>query len=126
MKEMTARDLIRDLFPSGRSVQGAELAGRVEALTTLVLDLLAEVEALRRAQGTKSDYRDAYRATCLLTHNSAGPSTGWEKLIECYYPHQQSSDGRVWRESAMMRRLGFSSTEIDAYRKEAGEAEVYT
>jgi hypothetical protein len=126
MKEMTARDVNRDVFPSGRSAQGAELAERVEALTTLLLDLLNEVEALRQAQATKSDYRDAYRASCLLTHNSAGPSSGWEKLIERYYPRQQASDGRVWRESLMMRRLGFTPAEIDAYQREAEEAETYT
>ena len=126
MKEMTAQDLIRDVFPSGRLAQGAELAGRVETLTMLVLDLLAEVEALRQSQGTKSDYRDAYRAACLLTHNSAGPSSGWEKLIECFYPRHRSSGGRVWRESVMMRRLGFTPAEIAVYQTEAEEAETYT
>ena len=99
---------------------------RVEALTTVVLDLLAEVEALRQAQAAKGNYRDAYHAACLLTHNSAGPSSGWEKLIECYYPGDKSADGRVWRESIMMRRLGFTPAELDEYQKEAGEAETHT
>ena len=126
MKEMTARDLIRDAFPGERSAQGADLAVRVDALTTLVFDLLAEVEALRQAQATRSDYRDAYRETCLLTHNSAGPSSGWEKLIECFYPRQHSSGTLVWRESLMMRRLGFTPAEIAAYQDEAQEAETYT
>ena len=126
MKEMTSRDLIRALFPIGESAQGLELAAKVGALTTIVLDLLAEVEALRLARGTKSDYRSAYRSTCLLTHNSAGVSTGWEKLIACYYPREQSSDGRVWRESAMMERLGFTDDEIADYQKEAQGAEYNT
>lgn len=126
MKELTARDLARDVFPSARSVQEPELVRRMEALAALVLDLLAEVEALRQAQATRSDYRDAYRATCLLTHNSAGPSSGWEKLIDCYYPRHRSSDGRVWRESVMMRRLGLAPDEIEAYKREAEEAEMYT
>jgi hypothetical protein len=126
MKGMTSRDLILDLFPSSPSAGGEELKRRVDALTTLTLDLLAEVEALRQAQATQCNYRDAYRAAYLLTHNSAGPSTGWEKLIECYYPRQRSADGRVWRESVMMRGLGFTSAEIGAYVREAREAEVYT
>jgi hypothetical protein len=76
VKEVTAGDLIRDVFRSEASVGGTDLARRVDALTTLVLDLLAEVEALRQAQAAKADYRDAYRAACLLTHNAAGPTSG--------------------------------------------------
>src|SRR5262245_36530471 len=97
MIEMTARALIQSVLASNPSAGDAEMVRRVEALTTVVLDLLAEVEALRQAQAAKGSYRDAYRAACLLTHNSAGPSSGWEKLIECYYPRDKSADGRVWR-----------------------------
>jgi hypothetical protein len=126
MNEMTVRDLIRALLPGGRPDHGADLAGRVDALTTLVFDLLVEVEALRQAQATEASYRDAYRAACLLTHNSAGVSSGWEKLMERYYPRQRSSGGRAWRESLMMRRLGMTPAEIEAYQGEAAEAETYT
>src|SRR5438128_6532909 len=64
----------------------------VEALTHLVLTLLMEVESLRAAvleddrttlaSLKDSSYARAYRETALLTHNSAGPSTGIEKLLE--------------------------------------------
>jgi len=126
MGEMTARALIQDML-AGKPVAGdPDMARRVGALTTLVLDLLAEVEALRQAQAGECHYRDAYRAACLLTHNSTGPTSGWEKLIERYYPTKPSADGRVWRESIMMRRLGFTPKEIEEYQREAGEAEFYT
>jgi hypothetical protein len=125
MADMTATALIQSLFDRP-SAGHAELLRRVDALTRVVLDLLLEVEALREAQTANRNYRDAYRATCLLTHNSAGPSSGWEKLIECYYPYDKTADGRVWRESIMMRRLGFTPAECSEYEKDAREAETYT
>lgn len=148
MREMTAQDLFRDLFPSECLPRSAkmrqridmirdalasnpphvrlEVARRVDALTRLVLDLLAEVEALRRAQNGESRYRDAYRETCLLTHDSSGPSGGWEKLLESYYPDERCADGRVRRESIMMFRLGFTPGEVGRFHKEAEEAELFT
>jgi hypothetical protein len=122
----TTRDLVRGVLAAGPPADAAALARRVEALTTLVVDLLAEVEALRQAQVTQPAYRDAYRDVSLLTHDSTGPSSGWDKLLDRYYPREPSPDGRAWRESLMMRRLGFSAAEIEAYQREAEQAETYT
>ena len=126
MRDATTHDLVRDVLTGGPPADALAIARRVEALTTLVFDLLAEVEALRQTQAAQSDYRDAYREASLLTHNSSGPSSGWEKLLDRYYPRQPSSDGRVWRESLMMHRLGFTPAEIEAYQREAEQAETYT
>jgi len=126
MRDETTRDLARDILAVSPPADAAAMARRVEALTALVVDLLAEVEALRQAHATHSAYRDAYRDVSVLTHNSAGPSSGWEKLLDRYYPREASPDGRAWRESLMMRRLGFSPAEIEAYQREAEEAETYT
>jgi len=126
MRDVVARDLVRDVLAYGGPADAGASARRVEALTTLVLDLLVEVDALRQAQATQTAYRDAYRAAALLTHNSAGPSSGWQKLLERFYPLQASSDGRAWRELLMLRRLGFTPTEMEAYQAEAEQAEMDT
>ena len=126
MRDATTEDLVRDVLANRRLADGGAIARRVEALTTLVFDLLAEVEALRQVVASQPAYGDAYRAACLLTHDAAGPSSGWEKLLDRYYPRQSSTDGRAWRETLMMRRLGFTPAEIEAYQREAEQAETYT
>jgi hypothetical protein len=126
MPGTSTRDLVRTVLAAGVPADAAAIARRVEALTTLVLDLLAEVEALRETQARQSAYRDAYRQAMLLAHDASGPSSGWEKLLDRYYPRQPSSDGRTWRESLMMRRLGFTPAEIEAYQQEAEQAETNT
>src|ERR1051326_2828159 len=114
---------------------------RIEMLITITFDLLMEVEALRSAQlehteggpiAKDSAYRQAYRKTALLTHNSAGPSSGVAKLLACFYPTSVEEDGRVplrarsWRECVMLRRLGFSEGEIREYKDQAEDAESLT
>jgi hypothetical protein len=126
MRELTTQDLVWDVLAGGTPPDAAMMSRRVEALTTLVIDLLAEVEALRQVQATQTAYQDAYREASLLTHNAAGPSSGAEKLLERFYPRQPGRDGRTWRETLMMRRLGFTPGEIDAYQREAEQAETYT
>jgi len=62
---------------------------RLDLLLSMVIDLMMEVEALRAAllameSGTpdaKAGYSRAYRDTAYLTHNSAGPSGGLDKLL---------------------------------------------
>src|SRR5262249_11571828 len=71
--------------------ESASLESQVVALRELVIALLMEVEALRAANLAAaksagaalkdSDYARAYMETALLTHNSAGPSSGLEKLL---------------------------------------------
>ena len=125
MKDITSSEVRRTLL-DGHSAEQRELAKRVDTLIVVVLDLMTEVEALRDAQVTGSRYHDSYRSACILTHNSAGPSTGLDKLLDCFYPEDRFSDGRVWRESVLMRRLGYTPAEIDAFRRDATEAEMYT
>ena len=121
MDEPTSREMAHALFyPS------EEGGRRLDSLTILVMDLMMEVEALRTALAAESSYRDAYRETGLLTHNSAGPSMGWDKLLDEFYPGTKDGRGRGWRESLMLRRLGYSPDEIEAYRRDAEGMEVLT
>lgn len=124
--ERTQVEMVRDVFgPIGGDDREA-LVRRVQALTVLALDLLAEVEALRQIHIAEPAYRDAYRQTGLLTHDAAGPTSGWQKLLGRFYPRQRAADGRVWRESLMLDRLGAEAADIDVFRREAEEMEQYT
>jgi hypothetical protein len=106
---------------------------RTEVLVTLLRDVLMEVEALREAMlqsdagsgGKRSAYARVYRETALLTHNSAGPSSGLDKLLARFYP-PESKEGRIWREALMLRRLGLCADEVEEYKRDATEAGLLT
>src|SRR5262245_33931302 len=122
MQERTAHEIMIALSTPG--------ADRVDVLVDLVLDLFMEVAALRddrirRGQHLDS-YRVAYRDNALLSHNSAGPSSGWDKVLSHFYPSQKRDDGRVWRESTMLRRLGSTDAEVLDFENEAKQSETYT
>ena len=121
MDEPTSRDIAKTLF-----LPSADLRQRIDTLTTVVMDLMMEVEALRETLAAKTDYREAYRGTGLLTHDSTGPSMGWDKLLDRYYPRNRNERGRAWREALMLHRLGFSTSDIEAYRRDAEGMEVRT
>jgi hypothetical protein len=124
--ERTQAEITRATFDPVEGDDREALATRVSVLTSLVFDLMAEVEALRQAHVSDAAYRAAYRDVGLLTHNSAGPSAGWQKLLARYYPERRFADGRVWRESVMLQRLGFTPDEIAAFQQQADEMEQYT
>lgn len=101
----------------------------------MIFDLLVEVEALRETLATaagnagRSAYARAYERSAYLTHNAAGPSSGWEKMLDRFYSNAQADDDggrRGWRECLMLRRLGLSEEEIQAYRANARSAEMFT
>ena len=112
--------------PTLRSLITSTVEERNIALVGMVSDLLVEVEALREAiirlsasAGTDpSFYRDAYRETALLSRNGAGPSTGLDKILARFYPGQSEAGGQPLREVVMLRRLGMSQAELDAFEKE--------
>jgi len=139
MIERTQLEIVRTLFnPTGKNAPPTDQ--RIEALASMVFDLLMEVEALRAAQltlgggGHDSDsaYGRAYRETAYLTHNSCGPSSGFDKLLSRFYPPDfEKQTGtprreRTWRECLMLQRLGFSTEQIREYKEEAEEAELFT
>jgi hypothetical protein len=108
------------------------LEERVQLLTELVFELLREVEALRSAQIRESEskgippkdseYGKSYLATSRLTHNSCGPTGGIDKLLALwvgwYEEVPQNRFRCLLREVLMLRRLGFTESEIDAYIEE--------
>lgn len=125
----TAHQLLRDLF------RPAADGATSQALIELVLDLAVEVEALRAAVIDGGDsrvlaaYRSAYAATAMLPHDASGPAGGVHKLLERFYPDEQTEEwgeATSWREALMLRRLGASPEEIAAWQAEAREAQTFT
>jgi hypothetical protein len=128
MNRRSVRDLVMALYGAG------DPAARIDALASVVIDLLVEVEALRGAalgaQGGdrgepvhggydipchdetlaegKGAYSAAYVDAAYVLHNAAGPTGGVEKLLARYYP----AGGSGPREALMLKRLGFSAAEV--------------
>jgi hypothetical protein len=122
---------------------------RAQAVGRVVLDLLMEVEALRRAvqelsaraapadagddalarprhglSAPRTVYAEAYADSAWLTHFSAGPSSGWEKLLAEFYPGGLRENDL--RELELLRRLGVSDADLAAYAESARGAETCT
>ena len=74
----------------------------------------------------KTVYQKAYLETAFETHNNGGPSGGLDKLLARFYPPAADETGRAWRECLLLARLGFSPSEIAAYKRAAEEAEMFT
>ena len=127
-----ARETLMALLHDG------DIAAKVDVLGDLVLNLLVEVEALRRAllldakakgvAGKQTTYGQAYRSTALLSHDAAGPSGGLEKLLAMWLGDQadRSLNGARLRELAMLKRLGYSEQELEEYVAEAESYEMRT
>lgn len=116
-----------------------EVEQRLKVLTTMVFDLLVEVEALRKvaaqaqqaaSTNAESGYRRAYEDTAFLTCNADGPSSGLQKLIALFYPEREEptypgwTGKHAWRELQMLRRLGASEEQIQAYQRSVLAAET--
>lgn len=120
------------------SMEEVPTARQFETLERLVLDLMMEIEALRSfviklstlvsdspdsesaldespasVSGSHSIYGRAYLEAAWLTHWSAGPSSGMDKLLELFYGNTSPSQGAGrWREVAMLVRLGYTHDQI--------------
>lgn len=106
---------------------------QVEVLRELVVDLLIEVEALRALHiSSPADvvarYRHAYEATVLESHNSAGPFSGYERVLWAWYGTTPAPETAfegltegTRREVHLLRRLGASEAEIDQHLLRAEE-----
>jgi len=135
-----------------RTLSQDDTRAQVNLLIQFVTDLFVEVEALREAvlhmcpetrsssvhagyddachdptltQG-KGPYQQAYVNAAYVLHNAAGPSPGIAKLLARFYPDNASPEEQEWRETSMLRRLGFSEEEIARFRNAAEEAQCFS
>lgn len=118
-----------------------QLEQKVEMLTELVIELLREVEALRSTEIERcksarilpkdSIYRKQYRETALLTHNSAGPSGGLDKLLSLWLiePPTATATSRFTEyvtEFVILQRLGYSDADLQEYLREVDMVSTFT
>jgi len=105
-------------------VEPSSDSARAAALTHLVIDLLQEVEALRRLamRLNPHEYAEAYEASAELAHNAAGIKTGLEKLLALYCNDQETGP----REILLLQRLGYSSTELRRFADVLEHAQALT
>jgi len=101
-------------------------------LITVLMRLLTEVEALREAlsspetpEAVRAAYRKAYERTASLSHNSAGPSGGMEKVLARFFP-EGTPTGRFPSEMAMMDRLGASEEDKQALYEHLETVETFS
>jgi hypothetical protein len=138
-------DMKRALFSPDEKVDSA-------SLREIILTLMLEIEALRAAviqlshqsasdddetvsesvldeprhgvSGKHSAYGRAYLDAAWLTHCAAGPTSGWEKLVDRFFAGPDPSQD--WRELLMLRRFGYSPEQIAQYQREARQAESFS
>ena len=129
LNSLAAKEILEGLY-FGNSDE------KIRVLTECVFALAMEVEALREAMIEESKakgivpkdspYGRAYYETALLTHNSAGPSSGTDKLFKRWFSGRNTPNHLDPREALMLMRLGFSPHEISAYSTEAENREMWT
>ena len=124
---LSGTEYTRDVMRRLQGAAGTE--AHLGALTTMVLELLAEVEALRSTVATSpaltAHYRQHYERTALLAHNAAGPMGGQTRLLMALFgsgPAPELAFGgledSVRREVNMLERLGASPAEVTAHLAE--------
>jgi len=103
-----------------------------QVVIQLLERLLMEVEALREALSdpsvpdtVRAAYKQAYARTAIMSHHSAGPHGGLEKLLRRYCPRAETGE-RFWAERQMMARLGATADEQTALCEGIEEVESYT
>lgn len=127
---------------------------RLETLERIVLDLMMEIEALRSAMIRLTSrkgatvvgqcvldnpaagvtpphtvYGEAYLTTAWLSHWSAGPTCGQDKLVETFYGDENQRanwDAGRWREILILLRLGYDRQQLSQYQASARAAEICT
>ena len=100
----------------------------------ILIRLMTEVEALREAlsspdtpESVRQSYRKAYERIAVLSHNSAGPSGGQEKVLRRYFAETQEDPGHPYvPERLMMKRLGATEEELEKLCAKMEEVSMYT
>lgn len=104
----------------------------VKVLREIVFQLIREVHVLRESiiqtslinniQPKESIYGKMYKEICVLSYNSAGPSSGKDKVLRDWF----DSDSELPDEIIMLRKLGYNDSEIRDYLNEISKVQSYT
>ena len=104
----------------------------IKALREIVFHLIREIHVLREAaiQSSLKDnilpkeslYGKIYKETCVLSYNSAGTSSGKDKIMLDWFNNYDGLPDEV----IMQRKLGFNESEINEYLNEIDIVSLYT
>lgn len=104
----------------------------IKALRKIVFHLIREIHVLRETaiQSSQKDnilpkeslYGKIYKETCVLSYNSAGPSSGEDKILLDWFNNYDGLPDEV----IMLRKLGYNESEINEYLNEIDNVSCYT
>ena len=112
-----------------------DLKSQVNLLRYLVIELLREVEILRKTQIDESQqqgvspkhsiYGKNYREKSLLVHSSL-ISQGVSGLVSRWVSDKTTGNGLAVSELSVLESLGYTPEEIEAYLEKVEEVAIYT
>ena len=90
------------------------------------IDILRETNIQRSIQENQSPmdsiYGKLYKEICIESYNSAGPSSGEDKIIQDWF----NRNDELPDETIMLRKLGYSEDDIKKYLEKIAEVSQYT
>jgi hypothetical protein len=104
----------------------------IKALRKIVFHLIREIHILRETsiQSSRKEnvlakdatYGKIYKEICVLSYNSAGPTSGEDKILSDWFDNIDGLPDEV----IMLRKLGYNESEINEYLKKIDEFSCYT
>ncbi len=104
----------------------------IKVLRKIIFHLIREIDILRETNIQKSIlenqspkdsiYGKLYKEICIESYNSAGPSSGEEKIMWDWF----NRNDELPDETIMLRKLGYSEDEIKKYLEKIAEVSQYT
>jgi hypothetical protein len=104
----------------------------IKVLRKIIFHLIREIDILRETNIQKSIlenqspkdsiYGNLYKEICIESYNSAGPSSGEDKIMWDWF----NRNDELPDETIMLRKLGYSEDEIKKYLEKIAEVSQYT
>jgi hypothetical protein len=104
----------------------------IKVLRKIIFHLIREIDILRETNIQKSIlenqspkdsiYGKLYKEICIESYNSAGPSSGEDKIMWDWF----NRNDELPDETIMLRKLGYSEDEIKKYLEKIAEVSQYT
>ena len=104
----------------------------IKALRKIVFHVIREIHVLRvtsiqssrkeNVLAKDSTYGKIYKEICVLSYNSAGPTSGEDKILSDWFDNIDGLPDEV----IMLRKLGYNESEINEYLKKIDEVSCYT
>ena len=131
MEKVTMKMKLNLLSPRWDKYNSIEM-DEIKALRKIVFHLIREIHILRETsiQSSRKEnvlakdatYGKIYKEICVLSYNSAGPTSGEDKILSDWFDNIDGLPDEV----IMLRKLGYNESEINEYLKKIDEFSCYT